>query len=210
MAENGNGKIAIDFIDPLFAVVLNVSFAQIFTEAWFQDWRLIAHEPTIFYIVTLLLAYLTVILSWVGYHQSVKRCQISVNSFAGRARFYLDVLLLISYLILLVSYKNFRREITVIVIVFLLYWAWDQFKRIECPERDVESAARRGVTVFWLIFFALLAFGYQVHPPTKAQGCEDWLIALSAITGTILYRWHKKYLWLRWLLLRLGFPETHA
>ena len=210
MADNGNGRIAIDFIDPLFAVVLSVSFAQIFSQQWFQDWRLILHEPTIFYIMTLFLAYLTVILSWVGYHRSVNRCPIMVNSFAGRARFYLDILLLISYFILLVSYENFRREINVVAIVFLLYWAWDQFKRIEWTERDVDSTARRGVTVFWLIFFAFLAFAYQVHPPAKARGCEDWLIALSAITGTILYRWHKKFLWFKWLLLRLGFPEAHA
>jgi hypothetical protein len=217
MANGGNNEIAIDFIDPLFAVALNVSFAQIFTEPWFLDRRLVLREPNIFYVATLFLAYLTVVLSWVGYHRSIKKCQISVESWSGRGRFYSDILLVFSYFVLLVSYKNFQRELRVLALIFLLYWGWDHLKRVECPEteendvaRRRDSVARRGVTVFWMLFFLLLALFYQFHPPAKAQACEDWLVLITAILGTSLYRWHKRFLWWKQLLLIFGFPRGNA
>jgi hypothetical protein len=96
MTERKDEDIAIDFIDPLFAVVLDISFTQIHDQPWFRDWHLVLREPYPFLIVTLFLGYLTVVLSWVGYHQSVKKCQINVYKKAGRCRFYLDIMLLFS------------------------------------------------------------------------------------------------------------------
>lgn len=60
--QNEQDKIALDFIDPLFAVVLNVSFAQVYMKSWFLNFTLIFREPNSFSVATLSLAYLTVIL----------------------------------------------------------------------------------------------------------------------------------------------------
>lgn len=212
---NHENKIAIDFIDPLFAVVLNVSFAQIYTQGWFLDVGLIFHDPNNFYVVTLILGYLTVILSWIGYHRSIKTRWISVQSVPGRWRFALDVLLLISYFVLLVSYENFRRELWLLAIIFLLFIVWDVFKCLEWPdgkESDIDkrrdSIGRRGVTVIWFLFFLLLAIFHKIHPPATLHSCEDWIILLAAILGTYLYRLHKEKLWWKGLLLRLAFSRT--
>jgi hypothetical protein len=89
-----DNRIAIDFIDPLFAVVLNVSFAQVYLEPWFADFRLVFQEPHKFHVATLSLGYLTVIQSWIGYHRSIRTRWINVHALEGRFRFFLDVLVL--------------------------------------------------------------------------------------------------------------------
>jgi hypothetical protein len=65
----GNGKqgdIVIDFIDPLFAVVLHISFVEIMTKPWFSEIRLVIHSPYLFHLGTLILAYTTIIIVTVG------------------------------------------------------------------------------------------------------------------------------------------------
>jgi hypothetical protein len=87
----GNGKqgdIVIDFIDPLFAVVLHISFVEIMTKPWFSEIRLVIHSPYLFHLGTLILAYTTIINSWIGYHQSIKKNPINVDSF-GHSSAYL-------------------------------------------------------------------------------------------------------------------------
>jgi uncharacterized membrane protein len=208
-------KIAIDFIDPLFAVVLHISFIQIYEQPWFWSPRMIWHEPNIFHIATLSLAYLTVILSWIGYHASMKKRWIDVKAGPGKWRFFLDVLLLFSYFILLVSFKCLKRELWMLAFIFLLFFLWDLAKRFEWREQDKqlsdkdrsESIARRGVTVFWFVAFFVLAVFYQFTAPTDAFPCLNWVALVIAILFTILYRVHKTKLWFKDpLLQKLGLP----
>ena len=210
VTQNEDDKIAIDFLDPLFAVVLHMSFVQMKEEPWFSNFRLTYHYPYYFQISTLFLAYLTIILSWVGYHRSIKKSPIGLESKWGWGRFFADIFLLIAYFVLVVSYNTFRRELLVLVLIFFLFFVWDQFKRRERPETE-DSRARRGVTVLWFFVFLVLALFYCLHPPAESRSCEDWIILLAAALGTLLYRWHKEHLdWLGWkrLLLALGFPKS--
>jgi len=209
--NNEPDRIAIDFIDPLFAVVLNVSFAQILLQSWFRDLtEILRDHHVLFYVGTLALAYATVILSWIGYHRSIQTHPISVKSRAGRWRFLLDVLLLVAYFFLVVSYNNFRRELWTLVVIFFLFFGWDQFKRMEWPEEQEPGVARRGVTVFWFLAFLLVALFYSLHPPTETHGYEDWFVLGVTIISTLLYRSHKERLWWKALLLKLGFPKGNV
>src|SRR6266404_2379039 len=140
-----------------------------------------------FQISTLFLAYLTIILSWIGYHRSIKKSPIGLERIWGWGRFFADILLLIAYFVLVVSYNNFRRELLLLVLIFFLFFVWDQFKRRERPETE-DSRARRGVTVLWFFAFLVLALFYCLHPPAESRACEDWIILLAAVLGTLLYR----------------------
>ncbi len=204
MKHDKDTKIAIDFIDPLFAVVLHISFVQIYEhEQWFWQPRMIFQEPHLFHVSTLALGYLTVILSWIGYHVSMKTCWIDVERPSGRWRFFFDVLLLFAYFVLLVSYQYVRRELWVLAFIFLVFVLWDRAKRIEWQEETTsasaedkaKSAARRGVTLLWFFVFFLFALSYQLLAPTPSFPCFHWLILTAAILGTILYRFHKDKLW---------------
>ncbi len=209
-ANDSQQRIVINFIDPLFSVVLSTSFAQIYIDYWFTDFRNLWHLKPIFIVATLGLGYLTVILSWVGYHQSIKSTPIRIETPAGRWRFGLDVVLLITYFVLLVSFGNFRRVLWTIVVIYLLFFIWDQMKyreiRAHHQEEKLDSARRRGVTVFWFLIFlgiAVMLYFYPLQP--QAYRPQHWLILVSAGAATILYRFHKKYLWLARILDRLAF-----
>jgi hypothetical protein len=206
MSEPSEERIAIDFIDPLFAVVLNVSFAQVMQECWFQDFSRVFHAPYNFEVATLVLAgYLTVILSWVGYHRSISKAPLTVGRAPGFARFILDILLLIAYFILLAGYKNFQRELWTLVFIFALFVVWDQCKRWEWPDRDLPY--RRGITVFWLIVFFLSALIYQLF--SGVAYIKEALLG-AIVAATILYRVHKDHPWPMTLLVFLGWPRRNA
>ncbi len=215
----GNGddnqkSIVINFIDPLFSVVLSMSFAQIYDKDWFKNVVLIWNEPNRFQVATLILGYLTVIMSWVGYHRSIKSTPINVDTKSGRWRFGLDIALLIAYFILLVSFGDLRRELWLLVIINFLFVPWDQLKRLEVLNYNqhdtLGSSRRRGVTVFWFFIFFIVALLYEFWPPQVRYECKDWLILLVAIGGTVLYRFHKNRLWFKPLLDWLGLPKANA
>jgi hypothetical protein len=201
-------SIVIDFIDPLFAVVLHISFVEIKDQNWFADFRLLSSDQYLFHICTLGLAYLTIITSWVGYHRSIKKVGISVRNPWGYWRFWVDITLLIAYFVLAVSFNNFRRELIVLVVVYFLFFIWDQLKKKERPEIEEERTLRRGVTVVWLFVFLILAAFYSFRPPAIRYECKDWLILSAASLATILYRVHKERLWWKPLLLALAIPKN--
>lgn len=189
MAQQEEDRIFIDFIDPLFAVVLSVSFAQILDEAWFKNFGLIFSREYGFEVATLLLlAYGTVVLSWVGYHQSIKTAPIKATGKWGFWRFIFDVFLLIAYFILLVSFCNFRRVLWTLVAIFVLYVAWDDFKRREYRQSDYPE--RRAVTLLWCIVFFGIAGLYTLLPFLQEV---RYLILVLAALAIYFYRRHKNW-----------------
>lgn len=206
--------ISVDFIDPLFAVALGLNFEEIGREPWFGHiWVALGTPDTRFIIATVLLGYATVILSWVGYHRSVKRNPIKLSKLSGWGRFILDVILLILYFLLLVRYHNFGGELYVLGFIYFVFIVWDIFKMREHPRGSygpeetqwLRCVAQRGVTVFWFIVFVAFALFYRFSPPRERFGCEDWLMWLSALAATVLYRVHKDKRWFTPLLLFLGY-----
>jgi len=210
MSNGKPGGIVIDFIDPLFAVVFHISFVEMMSKPWFSDFRLIFHRPYFFQLGTLFLAYVTIVNSWIGYHQSIQTKPIDVKNPWGMGRFVLDILLLISYFVLVASYENFRRELWILVVVFLIFILWDQAKRAETLDTSEESSARRGVTVVWFFVFLLFLIIYILPPLSELRPCLDGFILFAAIISNILYRVHKSYPKPKGLLLRLGIHKAHG
>lgn len=213
----GNGKqdtIVIDFIDPLFAVVLHISFVEVMLKPWFSDFRLIFQEPSLFQVGTLLLAYITIVNSWIGYHQSIKTSPIDVRQFWGRCRFLLDIVLVIFYFVLVTSYENFQRELWVLVVIFLIFVLWDQCKRAEKNDTSEDSSARRGVTVVWffvfLFFLGLERVVFKVPCLVVLRSWVEQFILFAAIASSIVYRFHKGHLQPKGLLVFLGIHASHA
>jgi len=214
VVDDGKNAIVIDFIDPLFAVVLHISFAEVLHKPWFLNFHMIFQQPYLFQLGTLFLAYLTIINSWIGYHQSIKKKPIDVENFWGRVRFGLDIVLLIFYFILVASYEDFHRELWVLAVVFLIFVLWDQAKRAETSDNSEDSSARRGVTVFWFGVFLLFFVGYKVISGSPCfVGLLYWIepsILVAAIISSFFYRLHKSYLQPRSFLVFLGIHKTHG
>jgi len=168
-------EIAFDFIDPLFAVVISLGFESItrepaffgaLRESWLTSPQSIYGTRASFTIAVIGLAYLTVIASWVGYHKSVLAKNIKITTIWGLLRFGADILILGFYWLLLVNYETFRFELYILVLVNVLFVAWDSLKSREYSPESYDSKQRRGVTVIWLLLFTSLYGGYLLF---KAQ-----------------------------------------
>src|SRR5207249_10854587 len=101
MSDRAEAEYKIDFIDPLFAVAVHVGLTHgVLEEAWFIEWQLPTGNEWL-HLATWLLAFLTLLLSWVGYHESIK-----TKPLKGLWRFILDVLLVTAYAFLLIKFRN--------------------------------------------------------------------------------------------------------
>lgn len=176
---------AVTFIDPLFAVILHLGFAEgIFSTDWFQAWR----PPTgseRFCIAVFALGFINIILAWLGYHQSIRR-----KPLRGLARFGIDVCLVMIYAAILVKFKNFGAVLWMLVAAYSLYVLWDFAKVLEYREEYKGAGAfanrygREFVTTFWCALFITLAILHN-------YGVSDRVVLTCAFAATVGHRVNK-------------------
>ncbi len=154
-------------------------------------------EPLSFDLGALALGYLTVVLSWVGYHQSIIDKPIVLSERPGFLRFIVDVILLGLYWLLLVEFQSFVLQLLVLVYVYFFFVIWDtlkwrEHKLVETPD----SRRRRGVTTLWFAIFAVLFTVYNSFRPAPTIGHDwlDWSFLITSLLCTVLYRKHKSHL----------------
>ncbi len=196
MGGTSQGKgYYIDFIDPLFAVVLHISFTHVVMEQpWFQDLWVLLSRDALFGFLSLFLGYALIVQSWVGYHQSIAEKPIR-----GRGRFFIDIFLLTAYLLLLLKFQDFNLALVLLTLIFFLFVLWDKFKTREYGE-EAEAKLRRKVTMFW--FYCYLG----LYLANLAMPSWEWVFLVLAICGVWAYRSHKGRLWWRWGLERVWVP----
>jgi hypothetical protein len=164
MSTERSSHFSIEFIDPLFAVAVHIGLTEtLFKELWFHDWRLPQGDEVI-RLATFCLGLLTLLLAWVGYHESIKHRPIKAFG-----RFIVDVLIVILYAMLLVKSANFDAMLFLLVIIYMLYVFWSVLKSWEYQEEYAQIVGwktryrREIVTFFWfLVFLGLwLLFHFQ-------------------------------------------------
>ncbi len=202
-SENGR-RIAIDFIDPLFATVISLSFAQFMLQSWFTSPNLLKYfqQPWLVFseldtsgklqIAGLLVAYITIVTSWVGYHVSIKNSPIDVEKRAGFIRFIVDIVLLALYWLLLIDFQSLTFQLYLLVLIFVTFAIWDQLKAHEYKAyENIKSQRRRGVTIFWLLMFVIIYSLYVSNAFRLSASWEDPIFLLAAVVSLIMYRLHK-------------------
>src|SRR5205809_4877864 len=117
MTDRDKKTFGIDFLDPLFAVAIHIGFTHgVLEEPWFKEWRWPRGHET-FDALVLLLAFGTVVLSWVGYHRSISLKPLRAEDRMGLVRFILDVVLVSLYALLLVKFKDI--DVTLLIYVWI-------------------------------------------------------------------------------------------
>src|SRR5687767_5464181 len=154
MATERSSHFSIEFIDPLFAVAVHIGLTEsLFKESWFHDWRLPQGDELI-RLATFCLGLLTLLLAWVGYHESIKHRPIKAFG-----RFIVDVLIVILYAMLLVKSADFNAMLFLLVVIYMLYVFWSVLKSWEYQEEYAQIAGwktryrREIVTLFWFLVF---------------------------------------------------------
>ena len=205
---------SVTFVDVLFAVVMSLGLAQIMTRPWFKSMPEGTASGIAFEILVILLGYSTLLLSWWGYHRSIRRRRLT-GGVVGQAIFAVDILLLVGYWLLLVKFESFFFVLCVLWAIYLLYVCWDSLWWLkQRPETAPEQWRRRAVTILWTallgaIFCTYLALSLCGSPATPV----DWIFVVLAHLVNILYRLHKEHLCPKPLLdlmvLRRRHKEVH-
>jgi hypothetical protein len=181
----------VDLIDIVFAVVVGTSIAAIFSNGSLKEW------PRLLEIVTLsnmslLVAYVAVVLSWVGYHHMIELNPYTLNRW-GYIRFGIDVVIVFAYTILIYSRENFSIFLFTFPIIFLLYAGggivrMKEYGRVSWP---------KGSLLYTGLFFLNWIIWLLWNPLVSICALLDlipisWILLSVTVLSLFYYRWQRE------------------
>jgi hypothetical protein len=192
----------LDFLDFLFTVAISVGLTPeliqvsgvtgLLSEAWQKEGRWPCPDE-LFNIGVFGLGFLNLTLSWFGYHASIRTRPLNYVRGYGMFRFLLDVLLVISYGVILIKFKSFHVVLVLLILVFFIFvvWDclkigeyWDEFKLKYESDGILKGFRREWVSVFSFCLFAAVGIAYFLF------GLK-WVSLILAILITFFYRFNK-------------------
>lgn len=177
MAKSGSNvtQVYVSFIEVLFGVVVGISFAQFVP---------ITLESKTF---TALLAYATVVASWVGYHKALRN---GSDDYIGPYRFVIDIILLYLYYYLINSFNDFPLMLVIFPIIFGFYVLWELSRLIEkwwkCKKNEPKNRIKWNI-IFLILFLIQLAV-YSYFPNLSGQVWFQRVFWIASMIMIIVYR----------------------
>jgi hypothetical protein len=209
---NKDETAGLDFLDFLFTVAISVGLTPellqvggvtgLLSEAWQKEGRLPCTDE-LFNIGVFGLGFLNLTLSWFGYHASIRSRPLNYVRGYGMFRFLLDVVLVISYGIILIKFKSFYVVLALLLLVFIIFVVWDclkigeywgEFKPKYESNGILQAFRREWVSVFSCALFVVLGIAYFCF------GLNRWITLVLAILISFFYRFNKFFpTWERFL-----------
>ena len=197
---NERSRIRADFIQRIFAVVVSVGFA---TQLIHQmDWVNEKRSPSDLefqHIIYLIIGLVLTIQSWEHYFTKIERRPLKRES-----RFYLDIIIVFSYLILMTFSAFVRPFLLTVCWIFFLYTIWDFLSFRDYPDqlkskdtrlrnylkllisstRNKRAPAKKKLsTIIALLWFA------EIYVATDdSTGLSPYWAAATVLGGLIVYR----------------------
>jgi hypothetical protein len=191
----------LDFLDFLFTVSMGIGLTPELLQLTFikgllqEGWALgegrYPNTEEWLHIFSFILGFLTLTLSWYGYHGSLEKHPHKYDSGKDMARFVLDVVLVIFYGLMMVRFKNLTVVLVLLAIVFFVYSIWDAIKFYTPgffdPAKPAENnEIKRRIYVTWkwaTIVVGTLAVNLMFN--------WEWFCVMVAIVSVISYRLNK-------------------
>jgi len=186
-----NLKPLIDLIDIVFGVVVAINFGMLFTNNPF-DKSITLDQVISLPNFSLLVAYIAIILSWVGYHQMIEYNPYMLNRW-GYVRFSFDVLIVFMYTVLMYSIKNTALYLAAFPIIFLLYAIAGAVRNkeygceVSWPRGSIEYTVYFSLTLLvWFIW----GFVTPLYPILNMVP-TSWILVLVALVLNLHYRYRR-------------------
>lgn len=190
-----NKKISdrlVDFIDIIFAVVVGTSITTVFSGNSFHTWPSVQEIVTLPNI-SLWVAYLAVVMSWVGYHKMIELNPYTLNRW-GYVRFVLDFLIVFIYTTLIYSRDNYSIFLCMFPIMFFLY-AFGGIVRNK--EYGMAVSWPKGSLIYMILFTVNCLIYYTWD--SFAKDVEvigvipiEWILLVFTCFYLFLYRWQRE------------------
>ena len=178
-------KHFVNLVDIIFAVIIAQSFIAL------SD-SVLPLQLTTFNFFTLIVAYLTIILSWVGYHES-----INLQHHRSWLRFALDLVILPVYLLLVNRFDDVGVFLLAFTILIILYLSWGVVKAWEYPKKKGAGCNHRPdyyrylLRLPYLPLVILVWLFYEAHIPQASilsLEIRGWISIAILGSIAILYR----------------------
>lgn len=181
----------VDLIDIVFAVVVGTSIAAIFANNSLQKWPSLSEVITL-PNMSLLVAYLAVVLSWVGYHRMIELNPYILNRW-GYIRFGIDVMIVFTYTVLIYSRENFTIFLFAFPVIFLLYACGGMVRIKEYGKVSWPKGSLIYMVLFlanWIIYFvwSSLESGHIILESIPIS----WIIWFLTLLYLFAYRWQRE------------------
>lgn len=207
MSTEPKEQYGISFVDFLFSVAIFIGLAPesyiqksgIFSEKWIVN-NTNPSSLEIIHLITFLVCFLTVVLSWFGYHRAVAKKPHKENAL-GMFRFIIDSTLVFIYSILLFKFSSLYVVILLLVLIFALYLIWDIIlifedeKKLKLSkkcnkkfQKYLEFYRVEFVTLVWFGLIALLCIFFNY-----INYISHFLIPILALFIIIFYRINKTF-----------------
>ncbi len=187
-------------INVLFAVVIGLSF-QIAGTVLIPVEEIPNHSVG---TGILILGYIIVITSWIGYSLSIKTSPHR-GGIPGLIRFGLDVLIifLFYYIVSLADPKNeaYREDVFLYLLpaIYVTFLSWDitkyyEYRNTTSPLTRKDRKRRIEITIDYLVIFLFMAFIYKINLfYTDVQRdsyflLRDFIFIVASIVFTLMYR----------------------
>lgn len=183
-----------DAVNVLFAVVIGLSFSV--AGKVVIPIQKIPEDPVGTGI--LILGYIIVITSWIGYSLSIKKSPHRIG-IPGLIRFGLDIMtiFLFYYIVSLADPENilYREDVFLYLLpaLYVVYLAWDitkyfEYKAVSIGLTKKDRIRRIQITIDYLVIFVTLAFLYSLTFFYSEIPMWDLIFVLISIVFTLNYR----------------------
>lgn len=185
-------KVYVGIVDLIFAVIIGASLVELGGAALSKG---------LFTSYVLLVAYGTVVLSWTGYHVSLKD-----KPYKLPFRFWADLVILFFYLSLVTNYGSLPLELESYVLVFLGYSIWSGLKALEWSGETRRFLIRLIYPAMMSLLLFLAAYAFIPENPVPLD-YRPWSVVTAVVIIVVTYRLQPLSRW-RKTRSYLGLPEA--
>jgi hypothetical protein len=178
----------VDLIDIVFGVVVAINFGMLFANNPF-DKGISLYQVISIPNFSLVVAYIAIILSWVGYHQMIEYNPYILNLW-GYFRFSFDLVIVFMYTVLMYSIKNTALFLGMFPIIFFFYAIGGAIRnreyamRVSWPKGSIEYLSSFLITlVFWWIIECM-----KTQYPILNTVPTSWIAVSVALVLNLDYR----------------------
>lgn len=177
-SEKEISKRLVNLIDITFGVVVACSFTILFDNSDYTFFK-------IDYYILLLIAYFSIILSWIGYHRMIEN-QYYKQNILGYLRFGIDILLIFLYAYLLYSYDNLYNFLLILPIIFLLYLISGIIRNKE--HNKVVNWSKGSIIFTFLFLINFILYNFWINNKFASNFVFLSLIYITTFVFLLLYR----------------------
>jgi 5'(3')-deoxyribonucleotidase len=172
-------RFRVDPISDYFIRLIDIMFGLTITQGFVIYKDIIVMPKASLNNLSLLLVYVTIILSWVGYHKSIQHYPYN-KSYWSRIRLFFDITILFLYAYLVFVGQDLSKVLLGLAIIFVIYAIDGISRMLEWHDKKVSQP--------WLS--ALLAFFFGIEWYASSLNVEllSWFLFFLALIFLFGYR----------------------